>query len=163
MSVLVNAARAEIAQAMAARSLSLAWGTGDPAWDTTPVPPDASLTALEAEVGRRLPTTVGYATPDVNGEIQTPSGNYTVSVDPTPHLYVSFRFDYADGDGSTIRETALFVDTTFDGALPQGQMYFLPVDITDAGTMLAVERRPGDDKIVRTSSSREFIEYVITF
>lgn len=159
MSVLVNSARAEIAKAMAARSMCLAWGTGDPAWDVTPVPPTADLTALEAEVGRRLPTEVAYATPSAGGEILTPDGNYTKSLTATPHLYVVFRYDYEDSPDVTIRESALFVDTVFDGDLPQGQKFFLPADVEEVGTMVAIERHT----IERTATSRETIEYVITF
>ena len=51
-----------LAAALASQTLHFAWGTGDAAWDTAPVPEPIDATALVNEVGRRLVTQVQFVT-----------------------------------------------------------------------------------------------------
>tara|TARA_Y100000031_G_scaffold156211_1_gene209784 strand:+ start:861 stop:1343 length:483 start_codon:yes stop_codon:yes gene_type:complete len=160
MSVLVNEGRAAIATAIANRPLHLAWGEGDPTWDdNNPPAPPVDTNVLESEVGRRALHSWEYCTPDENGDIQTTTGRYSISADPTPHLYLSFKYDYEDASDKVIREAAVFMDTEFVAGLPAGQKYFQAAQVTNAGLMLSLERL----YIPRTPSSRETIDLVITF
>ena len=73
-----------------------------------------------------------------------------LSSDPTNHLFVRVRFDFLDAPGVTIREQGLFVGTVTDEALPDGQRYFTPDELTDAGT---IDRQ--STVRIRQPSSRE--------
>ena len=85
MATLTHSGRAALAAALASQTLHFAWGTGDAAWDTTPVPEPIDATALVNEVGRRLVTQVQFVTEDPTGEIIVPTGRYAVSETPTRH------------------------------------------------------------------------------
>lgn len=160
MSVLVNEGRAAIAAAIAARPLHLAWGEGDPDWGSGPFPaPNKNSNALINEVGRRALTSWNYCTPDVAGDIVTTTGRYSVSATPTPHLFLSFKYDFADGADKTIREAAVFMDTQLVAGLPAGKKYFQLADIAGPGLMLSREHL----YIPRSPASRETIDLVITF
>lgn len=160
MAILTNSGRVAMAEAIVARPIHLAWGSGDPDWDTTPVPATISETALVDEVGRRLVSQTRYCTPDPDGEIVVPTGRFTESLTPTKHLYMRFNFDFFDAPTATIREVAVFVGSETDPELPGGQMYFEPADIVSPGTLLVIERTA---KFVRSSSVRQSFEFVVTF
>lgn len=140
MAILTNVGRAAWAAVIQDLPLFLAWGTGDAAWDTTAISPNLSDTALVAEVGRAIVTTSGFAEADDEGLIATPTGNYTLVAGPTPNLYLRFDFGFADAADQTIREVGLFINTTLVAGLPPGQRYFLPAQVDEPGTLLAVER-----------------------
>lgn len=160
MSVLVNEGRAAIASAIAARPLHLAWGEGDPEWDDqNPPAPPVDTNVLLAEVGRRALHSWEYCTPDEEGGIVTTTGRYAISAEPTPHLFLSFKYDYADASDKVIREAAVFMDTELVAGLPAGQKYYSAAQVTNPGLMLSLERL----YIPRTPSSRETIDLVITF
>lgn len=160
MAILTNSGRVAMAKAIKAQPVHLAWGSGNAAWDTTPVAPSTNETALVAEVGRRLATSVRYCTPDEAGEIIVPTGRFTESATPTRHLYMKFNFDFMDAPTASIREVAVFSGTATNGALPPGQTYFSPADVTDPGTLLVIERVP---KFDRSPSVRPAFEFVVTF
>jgi len=140
MAILTSIGRAAWAAAINELPLHLAWGEGDAAWDVTAVSPGLDETALVAELGRTVVTTSGFAEPDDLGLIETPTGNYTLVTGPTPNLYLRFDFGFADAADKTIREVGLFINTVMVDGLPAGQRYFLPADIDEPGTLLAVER-----------------------
>lgn len=142
------------------RPIHLGWGSGDPAWDTTPVPESISDSALVNEVGRRRVSVVRFCEPDANGEIVVPTGRFKESETPTKHLYMRFNFDFFDAPTASIREVAVFIGTETDPELPPGQMYFEPADIVDTGTLLVIERT---DKFDRSASVRQSFEFVVTF
>lgn len=160
MAILTNSGRVAIAESIMARPIHLAWGSGDIAWDTTPVPETIDETALVDEVGRRLVSQIKYCTPDENGEIVVPTGRFIESLAPTRHLYMRFNFDFFDAPTATIREVAVFVGTQTNPALPPGQMYFEPADVVDPGTLLVIERT---EKFDRSASVRQSFEFVVTF
>lgn len=159
MAILTTSGRTAIAVAIAAQPLHLAWGSGDAAWDETPVPEPIDATALVQEVGRRAVTLVQFCQPDPEGELVVPSGRFTISAEPTQHLYLRFNFDFADAAASLIREAGVFLGTQVQTGLPEGQRYFAPTDVADPGTLLALERFP---KITRSSSVRQSFEFVLT-
>ncbi|MDD2966766.1 MAG: hypothetical protein PHN64_04645 [Desulfovibrionaceae bacterium] len=170
LATITRSGRAAFAAALAAKPLHLAWGTGDPAWESNPssAPSLINATALTAEVGRRLATQVAFVTPDEAGEIVIPTGmagdvvqesRYSIVSQPSPYLYIRVAFDFADAANVTLRELALFSDTKTKADLPAGQRYFVPADIVDAGIMVAAQIL--DVPIVRSPSVRQTEEFVI--
>lgn len=171
VSTLTDAGRAALAHALSMRPLHLAWGSGDPAWETMPedaLPSLVGATALVSEVGRRT-VTVGFVVPDEAGDIVIPlnltaAGEVQVvryrRVDfPTPNLYVYAAFDYADAASAVIREAGLFADTAVSPDLPPGQRYFTPDQLTDPGKLVAVQIvRPSRH---RSAAVRESVEFVL--
>jgi hypothetical protein len=59
-----------------------------------------------------------------------------------------------------VREQGLFVGTQTDTALPVGQKFFIPAQITDPGILLVLQNSV---PIVRQPSTRETFEFVVTF
>lgn len=123
-------------------------------------PPDVAQTALLGELGRRVVDEVAFVVADDEGSIVAPTGRFTLSSEPTNHLFVRVRFDFIDAPDATIREQGLFVGTTTDEALPAGQLYFEPADVTDPGILLIVQNTV---PIIRQPSTRETFEFVVTF
>jgi len=160
MAILTNSGRAAAAAAIKAQSLYMAWGSGDPAWDVTPVPEPAEATALVNEIGRRRVTQALFCLPDPQGELVVPTGRFTQSDTPTKYLYMRFSFDFTDAPASTIREVAVFSGTTVKVSVPAGQDYVIPSEIENPGLMLALEHI---DALVRSSSVRQQFEFVIQF
>jgi len=162
VAIKTTSGRSAIAKAVLSQSATmfLAWGAGDVAWDADlgsyPVTDD--MTALVAEVGRRMLTYACFATPDEGGELFTPSGNFTESADPTPYLFARFSFDTVDSPTATIREVGLFFYCTTVAGLPAGQKYFLPAQVEDPGILVAVERFVG---FARTSDATQNFGFVI--
>lgn len=159
MPILTKSGRVVIAESIAARALHLAWGTGDGAWITPPAE-NAEATALQNEVGRRIPNLVGFVLPDAAGEIVLPSGSFTASATPTNHLHVRTNFDFGDAPSTVIREIGLFSNTTLVGGLPAGQQYFVPANLATPGRLLHLENIA---PIFRSPAIRESFEIVITF
>jgi hypothetical protein len=161
MAILTTSGRTALAQAVAAQPLHLAWGSGDPAWDTTPVPEPVSATALLAELGRRAASQVTFVTPDLGGSISVPNGKFSpVSAgQKSNNLYLRFNFDYTDAPSALIREVAIYVGTTIKPEVGGGQTYFLPADLLDPGTLLGLQRPP---KVIRSANTRQSFEFVLT-
>ena len=124
-------------------------------------PPESiGQTALLREVGRRVVDEVHFVTADPEGEIVVPTGRYRLSVDPTNHLFIRVRFDFEDAATSVVREQGLFVGCATDPALPIGQQFFVPSQVTDPGILLVLQHSV---PIVRQPSTRETFEFVVTF
>ncbi|MCG5240097.1 hypothetical protein ACIU1J_01960 [Azospirillum doebereinerae] len=121
---------------------------------------DPTATALLSEVGRRPVDEVYFVTPDPAGGIVVPTGRYAVTPNTTNHLFIRVRFDFTDAADATVREQALFVGTVTDPALPPGQKYFTPGEVTDPGILLLLQHSV---PIVRQNSTRETFEFVVTF
>ncbi|PWC81251.1 hypothetical protein [Azospirillum sp. TSH64] len=121
-------------------------------------PSDAA--ALVAEVGRRKAQQIEFVTPDADGGIVVPTGRFAISPTPTNNLYFRFVFDFSDGSGETIKETAIFVDTVTNPDAPLGQFYFAPAEIVDPGILLVLQRSA---PIIRSAATRETFEFVVTF
>ena len=97
---------------------------------------------------------------DDQGDLVTPSGRWRISENPTNQLYVKAQFDYADGNGYTIREYGLFLNTIVKSDLPIGQRYFLPTEIEDFGELLMLENCV---PLIRTGNTRHSCSFVVTF
>ena len=160
MAVLTDAGRTALAIALTAQPLFLAWGTGDPAWDTTPVPEPTSATALVAELGRRAATTWQFVTPSPTGEIVVPTGQFTASATPTNYVYLTFAFDYADAASAIVREVGIFSGTVVAAGLPAGQVYFPPANVTNPGLLYSLQRFAA---ITRSANTRQSFEFVLEF
>ena len=159
MAILVSKGREVIAESLAARTMHLAWGSGDGSW-ITPPSESSGATALLNEIGRRLPTIVGYVVPDVAGAIVLPDGRkYTISGTPTNNLYLTFNFDYLDAPSSVIREVGVFVGGTVVSGLPGGQKYFTLAQVATPGKLLYLENYA---PIFRNPSKQENFDIVIT-
>jgi hypothetical protein len=160
MAILTQSGRAAMAQAVKNQTMHVAWGTGDEAWDTEPVPEDATQEALLHEVGRRAVDEVFFCTPDEQGELEAANGRFTLSETPTRNLFVRVRYNFSDGSGYTIRELGLFVNGAIDGELPPGQEYFLPNQVINLGFLLLLEH---EAPMIRTPAIRESFSFVVTF
>ena len=161
MATLVTTGRAGLAASVAARDIYLGVGAGDANWDSTTTPPeDITSAALMAPVGYRKAAQVAFVQPDAAGSIGLPSGRYVVSATQTNYLYLRFTLDFEDVSTSTIRETGIFLDAVTAPGLPAGQMFFLPAEVTDQGTLYLLEHVAA---IIRTPATRETFEFVLTF
>lgn len=170
MAILTASGRTAIAQSIAAQPIHFAWGTGAASWATSTPQEGINANQLTNEVGRRVATSVQYVVPDSEGDVIVPvfndaAGNsvtkrFKLSADPTPHLYMRFNFDFSDASSSTIHELAIFVGTVVADGLPAGQRYFTPSQLTDPGTMLALEHLT--EVIIRSPNSRQSFEFVLT-
>jgi len=115
---------------------------------------------LAAEIGRRRANTVVSVTPDENGEIETPGGKrWRLSNAPTRYLYIAANFGFSDAPDATIREIAVFTDTTAIDDVPPGQLYLTPDQIGSAGRLLLLDRlKP----IFRSPAELRSFAYVVT-
>lgn len=162
MSILTNAGRATLAEMVMARPLHLALGRGVASWGDSPPPPEFTDTALVSEMGRKAATRRFFVEEDGAGEIELPGGRrWTASTEPTRHIYCEFAFAWEEGNGETVRELGLFIDTAAKATVPASQTWLLPEDIEDAGTLLAVERPDAPDLF--TPRKRGVFEHVLTF
>jgi hypothetical protein len=169
VAILTNSGRTALAVSLLSRTIHLAWGAGDPAWDTAFVQESIQQTSLVSEIGRRLPTSIESVIPDVNGDIVVPVFNdpnnvnqvrrYSVVAYATNYLYMRFNFDYTDAPASVIREVAVFSGCTTDPLLPPGQRYFAPGDVVESGILLAVQNL--QNKLMRSPDSRQSYEFVL--
>lgn len=173
LATLTHQGRAAIALAMSKRLLHLAWGTGNPAWDTdsSTLPSLINATSLINEVGRRTPNRVGFVEPDEAGDIVIPvsagaegavqEARYRLVTDgsPTPFLYLQIHYNYSDSSNVIIREMGVFMDSEFVDGLPEGQRYFLPAEIKNPGLLLAAQIIL--PPINRSPSVRQTVEFVM--
>ena len=113
-----------------------------------------------AAIGYRKTAQLDFATTDPAGSIVLPTGRYNISATQTNHLYLRFALDFTDASTATIRQTGLFLGTTPNAGLPVGQMFFLPTEIADPGTLYLLEHVTA---INRTPATRETFEFVLTF
>lgn len=159
MAILTLSGRAALAASLANEVLHLAWGSGNPDWDETPVPESVDDTALVSEVGRHVVTQMAFCAPDEAGDINVPTGRFQSQITPSNNLYLRFNFDFSDASNSVIREAAVFSGTQIIDGLPPGQIYFAPDQIADSGTLVAIERFPA---ITRSAAVRQSFEFVLT-
>lgn len=159
MAVLVSSGRAAFAAVLKARTLHLAWGSGDPGWDAAALPEPLSAEGLTNEIGRVPASATGFAVEDPDGPIETPTGRWSLVEDPTPNLYLKFDFGFADASDATIRETGLFMDSVIASGLPEGQRYFEPDEVVDPGTLVALEHFAA---FPRSPLIRQQFEFVLT-
>ena len=161
MAIITIPGRAGIARSIRSNQLFIAWGTGNPEWTTSEkVSEDSAQTSLFREIGRRVVDETYFVVGDDQGDLVTPSGRWRISENPTNQLYVKAQFDYADGNGYTIREYGLFLNTIVKSDLPIGQRYFLPTEIEDFGELLMLENCV---PLIRTGNTKHACSFVVTF
>ena len=170
VAILTTSGRTAIAESIAAQPIHFAWGSGDPGWDAAHVSEDVNASGLVSELGRRIATSIQYVNPDVAGDIIVPvfndsqgnsiSKQFSLSLTPTPNLYMRFNFDFTDASAAIIRELAIFVGTVTNPSLPIGQKYFVAADLVSPGTLLALENLL--ESIQRSPNSRQSFEFVLT-
>ncbi|BCP56327.1 hypothetical protein K32_49440 [Kaistia sp. 32K] len=160
MAILTESGRVAVAVHISEQPLHMAWGNGNVAWDTTPVPPTPSETDLVAEVGRLKASSIQFAVPAQNGSIELPEGNFNVSATPTKYLLLNFNFGYNHAVGQDIRELGVFVGTVAAAGVPPGANYLTPDQVENVGRMMVVERVP---KFTRQSNTQQKFTYVIEF
>lgn len=171
LATLTNIGRAAIAKAISERTLHLAWGSGNPAWDEEGAQLPSLLTAeaLVNEIGRHSLSSVGFVTPDEAGDIIIPvavgaddavqEARYRKVTGPTPYLYCLINYAYGDASNAIIREFGLFMDTELVAGLPKGQLYFTPAQIKSPGLLLAAQIVV--PPINRSPSVRQSVEFVM--
>ena len=156
MSTVVDDIRTFMAEAIAAKDIYLAWGRGDGSWTTPPAESRTKKTLVDA-VGFRQVARAIYVTPDSSGDIIMSSGAFSISSTPTNHLYVEFRFDFADGQGETLREAMVYIGTTVDSSVPVGKKYLSPSEVTDVGRAALLEHFEPRQRSVGTRSTYEYV------
>jgi hypothetical protein len=159
MAILTTSGRTALAAALANETLHLAWGSGNAAWDENPEVEPIDAIALVNEVGRRKASLVTFCVEDEAGDIIVPTGRFQSQAEPSNNLYLRFSFDFSDAENSIIREAAIFSGTVVQAGLPAGQFYFTPGQVTDPGTLIALERFPA---ITRSGAVRQSFEFVLT-
>lgn len=167
---LTHIGRAALVKAVMSRPLTLAWGTGDPAWNKKDAewPSLVYATALTNEIGRRVPSYAAFALPDDNGDIVVSKGvlpdgkvvkaRYRIVTEPTPYLYVRVDYDFEEGGVSLINEIGLFMDAVPKAGLPPGQRYFLPHEIEEPGLLLAAQI---STPITRSPAMQQGVNFVL--
>ena len=160
MSILTDSGRTAMAEALLEQPVHMAWGEGEPTWDNVNPPPESvGAVSLVTEAGRRAVFEKRFVSPDDNGDIVVPNGRFSFSDVPTKHVYFSFKMDFEDAADKIIREIAVYTNTVTDSALPPGQKYFLPADITEPGILLLLENIT---PVYRNAATRETFEFVAT-
>lgn len=161
MAILTTSGRTALAASVASQPIHLAWGAGDAAWDTTPVPEPVDATALVSELGRRAAAETKFVTPDAGGAISVPNGRFSEAGAgvKTNNLYLRFNFEYTDANASTVREVGIFLGTTIKPEVGGGITYFEASHLLSAGILLGLQRLP---KIIRSGSTRQSFEFVLT-
>ena len=159
MAILTNTGRSELVRAIHQQPIYMAWGRADGAWETPPAEP-LDGTALQDVIGFRKATQVSFCQPDDDGAIEVSSGKFSLTTEQTRHLYLQFRYDFADALGETIREIGVFLNTQVKAGLPAGQVYFPTAEVDQQGKLLLLENyRP----LVRDEGVRESFDFVVTF
>ena len=160
MAILTKSGRTAIATSIKAQPIHLAWGTGEPGWQKDATPPEPiEATSLVKEIGRRIADEVIFCKKDNSGDLVTPTGKFKASKAPTNNLFLRFSFDFDNAADQTIKELGVMMGAETSSQLA-GQRYFEPTEITDAGTLLVLERIP---PLIRTPATRETFSFVITF
>ncbi len=120
-----------------------------------------TFSTLLSELGRRLATQKSYCYEDPSGFIVTNDKSWSLTVTPTRHLYLMFKFDSSDAENDIIYQLGLFLGSTPEAAVPPGKQYLeYPGEVDDEGTLFMIDNiKP----FARNSYTREMFEYVITF
>ncbi len=156
--IAVSGFRVCAAIAIKTQTLHMAWGTGDPAWDSAMEAASISDAALHNELGRKAMTQVAYVTPDDAGDIVLSNQTYSISSAATRHLYCKCVFEAAEESSATIREIGIFMNS-IPASGHESDAYLLPANVQTPGIMMLEDRFVG---VIRTPTNRELFEYVMT-
>lgn len=98
----------------------MAWGklpANQSEWTDNPPRIENNLIHLEQEVGRKLFTIKQYVKVDPAGPISIEGVNYSVSEEPTSHIYLRFEFDAQDNTTDTLYQVAVHIGTITNPAM----------------------------------------------
>ena len=171
--------RAALAQAMAAKPITLAIGRGDGVWSDMPPPLNGTETALQDPFAMVRASGVLYcdpvadtsglsageleamgAEPDVNGYFKDKNNAVWQIVDgPTMYLYCMFILSQTAAHGEVMREFAVYIDTVFAAEVPPGQLYNDWGQLVSPGTPLLMANEPANLR----DGAREAIGIIIKF
>ena len=163
--ILTNTGKQELANVFRSFEYWLAWGSGDPSWDSTMQAESPLDTALVNEIGRRKAVITEYCTPDnTNGTIEIVNGSttqrFSPSATPTYHIHIRFEFQLTDSPEATIRECGVFAHTVLKDDVPDPDGYVTPEYIEDIGSLIMEERlRPA---VVLQDSTKRAFDFVIS-
>ncbi len=160
MAILTKSGRTALATSVANQSVFMGWGRGESHWGEPPPAESISSNQLIDAIGYRKATTVAFCQLDEAGDIELPTGRFSLSDQATNHLYLKFNFDFEDGLGETFKEIAIQVGAEPVDLLPIGQKYFTPEQLKSTGTLLLIEHRRPE---FRDQGVRETFEFVVTF
>lgn len=161
MAVFTMLGRVLAAELFMGETFFLAVGEGDANWDTNPVAPLPSETALLAPVGVTRLRDQQFVTPDETGPISMADGSkWAVSGTPTRYVYLEFKLDLADAQPSTLRENGVYHGTELDAAVPAGQFYIPMADVTALGSLIHIDRY---NSIIRDGTLEQSFSFIITF
>ena len=131
-------------------------------WTVGGEPPafNPNVTELLLPYGYRKAAQVLYAYEDPNGIIVAADKRWSVTEEPTRHVYIEFRLDAEDAVEKTIYQTGLFMNLKPKADVPEGKLFLLPEEVEDKGILLMGENiRP----FHRYEGVREIFEFVLTF
>lgn len=102
--------------------------------------PSTTDTELVNFLGLHKVEQVDFITPDENGTIISSEGErWSVSVNPTPYLYLKATCGYLDETDQIIREVGVYANPTISGSPPPEQTYFPDSELTDVGEIINIE------------------------
>ena len=158
-SILTDNAGVVVASALQGRAFWLGVGSGVAAWGDAPPAPSVTTTALENELGRLRARNTAMVMPDATGAISLPDlSRWSISATPTKYLYVNFVLEFNEIPTETLREAAIFIDTTAKADVPAGRNFVAAADIADAGEIFTIERFA---PLARNGAIRHEFPYVI--
>ena len=160
MAILTQSGRTALAEFVASQAIFIGWGRGDISWGDNPPDEQVISTTLLDAFGYRKASRIKFCQPDTNGEIEVPTGKFTLTETPTNHVYLEFNFDFDNGLGETIREVAVMVGSEAKAELPAGQYYFTPQQLESIGRLMLLEHRK---PLFRDQGVRETFEFVLSF
>ncbi|PRD42332.1 hypothetical protein C5748_16170 [Phyllobacterium phragmitis] len=160
MAIFTLGGRKTLASLLKEVPVFLGVGSGDIAWDTVPAEPLATDTALVAPVGVTRLREISFVAPDDAGDIIMADTSRFLRVDdPTRYLYLEFKLDLSDANGSTLRETGILVGVEIDPDVPAGQMYIPLADVAVTGTLIQVDRF---NSIIRDGTLEQSFNFILT-
>ncbi|OKP66774.1 hypothetical protein BTE77_31360 [Ensifer adhaerens] len=160
MAVFTLGGRLLVASLLKSQTFFLAVGEGNPSWDTIPVEPAAADTGLVALKGFTRMREIAFVMPNEAGTISMADGaRFAVSAEPTRYLYLQFKLDLADANGTTLRESGICHGTQLREGFPPGQMYIPEADTLAHGQMIHADRY---NSIIRDGTLEQSFSFVLT-
>lgn len=131
-------------------------------WTIKDDPPafDPEATELLLPYGYRKATRVLFAYEDPNGIIVVAGKRWSVTEEPTKHVYLEFIFDNEDIVGKTIYQKGIFMNLKPKEGIPEGKLFLLPDEVEDKGILVFGQNiKP----FYSDEGVRQFHHFVLTF
>lgn len=155
-------ARIQFANETLAKNILCGVAAGSSGWGDNPPLPSLDVTGLSTTpLAWKRVLDKRYAVPDTNGAFVLPDGSrWTIGGTPSEHLYLRANFEPTEVSDIAFREVAFHMSAVTQAGLPSGQVLYTNDQVTDAGTLLAIQRRP---LVQRNNITREIFETIVTF